>query len=63
MSLERLSDESIMRMYDCIRNELAADTRVPFPFMGESAKQRADELAAEMNRRRMRFTVIDWPSR
>jgi hypothetical protein len=63
MSLERLSDESIAHMYDSIRNEIAADRRVPQPLMGEAAKQRAEELAAEMSRRRMRFTMIDWPAR
>ncbi len=63
MSLERLSDESIMRMYECIRDQLAADTRTPRPLMGESAKRRAEELAAEMHRRRMRFALIEWPSR
>ncbi len=62
-SLDRLSDESIARMYDSIRNEIAADARVPQPLMGEAARQRAEELAAEMNRRRIRFTMIDWPTR
>jgi len=63
MSLERLSDESIMRMYECIRDQLAADTRTPRPLMGQSAKRRAEQLAAEMHRRRMRFAMIEWPSR
>ncbi len=63
MSLERLSDESIAHMYDSIRNEIAADRRVRYPLMGETARQRAEELVAEMIRRRMNFTPIDWPSR
>jgi hypothetical protein len=63
MSLERLSNESVNQMYESIRSELAADTRVPQPLMGETAKRRADELEAEMKRRRMNFVLIDWPVR
>ena len=63
MSLERLSDESVKRMYESIRSELAADTRVPQPLMGETAKRRAEELEAKMKRRRMNFALIDWPVR
>ena len=64
MSLERLSDESIVRMYDNIRNEVAADirTRVPQKLMGAAAKHRAEQLADEMKRRRIQFTLIDWPA-
>jgi hypothetical protein len=31
-----------------------------YRFIGESVKQYADRLSEEMDRRRLRFTPIDW---
>jgi len=61
MSLDKLSDESVLRLYDSIRNEVVRDNRVPQPLMRETAKQRAEQLREELERRRLRFTLIDWP--
>jgi hypothetical protein len=63
MSLEKLSDDSVLILYESIRKQVAADIHsgVPQRLMGETAKQRAEQLREEMDRRRMRFKPIDWP--
>ncbi len=63
MSLERLSDEWITRMYEGIRKEVAADIGSDrHPLMGEAMKQRAEMLADELTRRAIRFAPIEWPA-
>jgi hypothetical protein len=61
--LSKLSDESVVRLYESIREQVAADARMGsrHKFVGESAKQRAEKLREEMDRRRLRFAPIDWP--
>jgi hypothetical protein len=61
MGLLRLSDDSIIASYNSIRDEVEADKRVPFPVLGEAAKQRASQLAEELTRRKIRFDPIRWP--
>ncbi len=63
MSLEKLSDDSVLILYESIRKQVAADINsgVPEKLMGETAKQRAEQLREEMDRRCMRFKPIDWP--
>jgi hypothetical protein len=63
MSLEKLSDDSVLILYESIREQVAADSDsgVPEKLMGETARQRAEQLREEMDRRRMRFKPIDWP--
>jgi hypothetical protein len=64
MSLERLSDEWITRMFEGIRKEVAADisSTVGHPLLGEATKQRAGHLANELTRRGIQFAPIEWPS-
>ena len=63
MSLNKLSDESVLILYENIREQVAADARTGsrYKFVGETAKQRAEHLREEMDRRRLRFTPINWP--
>jgi hypothetical protein len=62
MSLERLSDEWITRMFEGIRKEVAADisSTVGHPLLGEATKQRVKQLADELTRRGIQFTPIQW---
>jgi hypothetical protein len=64
MSLERLSDEWVTRMYEGIRKEVAADISRGdrHPLMGEATKQRAEQLADELTRRGVQFVPIEWPA-
>jgi hypothetical protein len=57
-----LSDESVLRAYEHIRNEVMADARSGgmYRFMGQAAKDRANLLLTELNRRGLSVTPIHW---
>jgi hypothetical protein len=63
MGIELLSDESILRCYEQIRQQVAADltTENRFRLMGgEAVKQRTERLRTEIDRRRLRCDPIEW---
>jgi hypothetical protein len=62
MNLDSLSDESLTRYYENVREQLAADLRSgSHPFMRETAKIRADDLLSEIRRRGLPVEPIYWP--
>ena len=63
MALQDLTDESILKLYESIRQQVAADVRLgsKHRLLGETAKQQAERLREELERRRLSFTPIDWP--
>ncbi len=63
-NLYDLSDESLLAYYESVRRQLAADGRLGCRrrVAGDAMKQYADRLKGEMNRRRLRFEPIVWPS-
>ena len=62
MSYEALSDHFIIRMYESIRAEVVADAISGSRFVGEPARERADELLREIERRGLFCTPIEWPA-
>jgi hypothetical protein len=63
MGIELLSDKSILRYYEQIRQQLAADlaTENRFRLVGsEAVKQRTERLRMEIDRRRLRCDPIEW---
>ena len=63
MGIELLSDESILRFYEDIRQQVAADLVIEnrFRLMGsEAVKQRIERLRIEIDRRRLRCNPIEW---
>lgn len=62
MSIEALSDESVLRLYENIQIQAAADRAAGsrYHLLGDTAKQRADVLREEIDRRRLRVDRIDW---
>jgi hypothetical protein len=62
MGIEFLSDESILRFYEDIRQQVAADlaTGNRYRFAGEAARQQAELLRIEIDRRRLRCNLIEW---
>jgi hypothetical protein len=62
MGIEFLSDESILRFYEDIRQQVAADlaTGNRYRFAGEAARQQAERLRIEIDRRRLRCNPIEW---
>lgn len=62
MSFSNTKDDSLLVFYESIRRQVEADMHSGgrYRFVGESARQYAERLREEMNRRRLRFTPIDW---
>jgi hypothetical protein len=62
MNFDNIKDEYLVVYYGCIRQQVVADIQAGgrYRLIGESVKQYADRLGEEMNRRRLRFTPIDW---
>jgi hypothetical protein len=62
MDLSNTKDETLILYYESVRRQVQADMQAGgrYRFMGESVKQYADRLREEMDRRRLRFTPIDW---
>jgi len=60
--LSKSSDESLLVFYEYVRRQVDVDIKSggSYRFIGESVKQYADRLGEEMDRRRLRFTPIDW---
>jgi hypothetical protein len=63
MALQDLTDESILKLYESIRQQVAADSQLgsKHRLLGDTAKQQAERLREELDRRRLSFTPIDWP--
>jgi hypothetical protein len=63
MAIEDLRDESVLKLYESIRQQVSADRHAgnKYSLLGETAKQQAQRLREELDRRRLRFTPIDWP--
>jgi hypothetical protein len=62
MNFDNTKDESLAFYYESARQQVVADIQAGgrYRLIGESVKQYADRLGEEMNRRRLRFTPIDW---
>ena len=63
MSFERISDESILRYYESIRQQAVADRKHKHHFTASpSVRERAEKLREEMMKRRLQHSPINWPS-
>jgi hypothetical protein len=62
MNFSNAKDESLLHFYESVRRQVEADRQSGgrYRFAGESARQYADRLREEMDRRRLQFTPIDW---
>jgi hypothetical protein len=60
MGIESLTDESVLRLYESIRQQVEADTLLGsrHRLLRETAKQEAERLRAELDRRRLRYAPI-----
>jgi hypothetical protein len=63
MSLESLSDSSVLQFYESIRQQVAADATIggEHRLIGSSVRERADYLRGEIDRRHLSCVPIDWP--
>ena len=64
MDLLSLTDESLLAYYESVRRQVAADTSLGgrYRLVGAVVKEYADRLKGEMDRRRLEFRPIVWPS-
>jgi hypothetical protein len=63
MSFERISDESVTRYYESIRQQAEADRGHKYHLTDSpSVRDRAERLREEMDRRKLHYSPIRWPS-
>jgi hypothetical protein len=63
MGFERISDESVTRYYESIRQQADADRKHKIHFTAApSVRERAEKLREEMIKRRLQHTPISWTS-
>ena len=62
MNFANSKDETLLRFYQNVRDQVQADSQFggKYRFAGDGVKQYADKLRDEMERRRLRFSPIDW---
>ncbi len=62
MNFSQSKDERLLAFYENVRRQVEFDRRsgAKYKFAGEGVKQYAEKLREEMDRRRLRFTPIDW---
>lgn len=62
LPFENLSDHFIIRMYESIRDQARADVTSGVRLLGEPARERAERLKQEIERRGLYCAPIDWPT-
>lgn len=56
-----LKDENLLRLYENIRDQVDRDRMYQHkPTSGDAVREHADELRAEMTRRRLQHVPINW---
>ena len=62
MNFSQSKDERLLAFYENVRRQVELDGRSgsQYRFAGEGVKQYAENLREEIERRRLRFTPIDW---
>ncbi|MGQ7500619.1 hypothetical protein ACTGXZ_11210, partial [Streptococcus suis] len=62
MPFEKLSDHFVLLMYEGIRAEVHADSLTGMRLLGDQARQRAEDLRQEIERRGLFCAPIAWPA-
>ena len=62
MNFSQMKDERLLLFYEAVREQVIFDGNSPHRFAGEGVRAYADKLREEMDRRRIRYMPIDWPS-
>jgi hypothetical protein len=62
MNFSQTKDERLLAFYKNIRHQVHLDVQLDSQhrLVGDGVKKYADKLREEMDRRRLRFTPIDW---
>jgi hypothetical protein len=62
MNYSQTKDETLLRFYDDVRQQVVLDGHSRYRFAGEGVRAYAEMLREEMDKRRLRYTPIDWPN-
>jgi hypothetical protein len=62
MPFEKLSDHYIVQIYESIRDQVLADATSGVRLVGEPARERAERLREEIDRRGLFCKPIEWPA-
>jgi hypothetical protein len=62
MNFSEMKDERLLLFYDAVREQVILDGKSPYRFAGEGVRAYADKLREEMEKRRLRYPPINWPS-
>jgi hypothetical protein len=57
-----MKNETLLLFYDDVRQQVILDGNNRYRFAGGGVRAYAEKLREEMERRRLRFKPIDWPS-
>ena len=62
MNFSQMKDERILAFYENVRRQVEIDKSADgkYRFAGEGVKESAEQLRNEMDRRRLRYSRIDW---
>jgi len=61
MNFSQMKDERLLAFYENVRQQVALDGESRYRFAGDGVRAYADKLREEIDKRRLRFTPIDWP--
>ena len=61
MDYSQMKDERLLAFYENVRQQVVLDAGSRYRFASDGVRAYADKLREEMDRRRLRFTPINWP--
>ena len=60
MNYSQMKDERLLAYYENVREQVVLDAGSRYRLAGDGVRTYADKLREEMERRKLRFTPIDW---
>jgi hypothetical protein len=61
MNYSQTKEETLLRYYDDVRQQVVLDGNSRSRFAGEGVRTYAEKLRKEMDKRRLTYAPIEWP--
>ena len=61
MNYSQTKDETLLRYYDDVRQQVILDGNSPYRLAGDGVRAYAEKLREEMDKRRLKYAPINWP--
>lgn len=61
MNYSQTKDETLLRFYDDVRQQVILDGNSPYRLAGDGVRAYAEKLREEMDKRRLKYAPINWP--